>query len=164
MSFSASVLAVAAMAAALLIVPFGLPGVWVMVAILLVAVVGGAVPWATWVILVVAAGAAEVGEFWLLKTLGGRYGGSRKAFWGAILGGFIGLFVGVPIPLAGSIVAAFLGSFLGAAVVTLLETRSAGHATRVGWGILLARTASVVLKVGVGAVVLAVGAWELLLR
>jgi uncharacterized protein YqgC (DUF456 family) len=164
MSFTASVLAVAAMAAALLVVPLGLPGVWVMVAILLVATLLGAMPWVTWVIVAVAAGAAEVGELWLLKTLGSRYGGSRKAFWGAILGGFIGLFLGVPIPLAGSIVAAFLGSFLGAAIVTFLETRSAGHATRVGWGILLARTASVVLKVGTGAVVLAVGAWELLLR
>ena len=33
-----------------------------------------------------------------------------------------------------------------------------------GWGVLLARTAAVVLKVGTGALVLAVGAWELMLR
>lgn len=164
MSFTASVLAVVAMAVALLMVPFGLPGVWVMVAILFLAAILGAVPWAAWVIVAVVAAAAEAGEFWLLKTLGGRYGGSRRAFWGAILGGFAGLFLGAPIPLAGSVVAAFLGSFLGAAAVTFIETRSASHATRVGWGVLLARTAAVVLKVGTGAVVLAVGAWELMLR
>lgn len=164
MSLAASLVAIAVMAAALMIVPFGLPGVWVMIAVLATAVILGAVPWATWLILAGAAAAAEVGEFWLLEKLGGRYGGSRKAFWGAVLGGFVGLFVGIPIPLAGSILAAFLGSFVGAAVVTFVETSSAGQATRVGWGILLARTAAVVLKVGVGAVVLAVGAWELLIR
>jgi len=109
MSSVLPVLAAAVMAVALITIPFGLPGVWIMVGVLLV-----------------AAG------------------------------------VGLPVPLVGSIIAAFLGSFLGAAVVTLYETRSAGHATRVGWGVFLARLGSVVLKVGVGAVVLAVGVWELI--
>ena len=150
------------MAVALVTVPFGFPGVWIMVGVLLVAAVLGAVPWPTWAVLAVLAGAAEAGELWLLKKMGTRYGGSRRAFWGAILGGFAGLVVGLPVPLVGSVIAAFLGSFIGAAVVTLYETRSASQATRVGWGVFLARLGSVVLKVGVGVVVLAVGVWELI--
>ena len=162
MSSVLPVLASAVMALALITVPFGLPGVWIMVGVLLVAAVLGAVPWTTLLALGVLAGAAEAAEFWLLKKMGTRYGGSRRAFWGAILGGFAGLVVGLPVPLIGSVVAAFVGSFLGAAAVTLYETRSASHATRVGWGVFLARLGSVVLKVGVGAVVLAVGVWELI--
>jgi uncharacterized protein YqgC (DUF456 family) len=159
-----SLLAVVAMALALMTVPFGLPGVWFMVLVLLGGAVVGAVGWWAWIAVLVLAALAELAEFWILKSLGARYGGSRGAFWGAVVGGFAGIVVGLPVPLVGSVLAGFAGSFVGAAAVTLLETRSAGAASRVGWGVLLARTASAVLKVGVGVVVLAVGAWELLLR
>jgi uncharacterized protein YqgC (DUF456 family) len=162
MSILFSTLTVLALAAALATVPFGVPGVWLMTAILLAATLLGAVAWSTWLILAAATGAAELGELWLLRHFGQRYGGSRRAFWGAVVGGFVGLFVGIPIPLVGSIVAAFVGSFVGAALATFAETRSAGTSARVGWGTLLARTGAVMLKVGVGSVILAVGAWELL--
>jgi len=159
-----SLLAVVVMALALATVPFGVPGVWFMTVVLLVGAVLGSVAWWTWVALAALTAMAELAEFWILKSMGSRYGGSRGAFWGAIVGGFAGIFVGLPVPLVGSVLAGFAGSFVGAALVTLAQTRSAGTAGRVGWGVLLARTASAVLKVGVGVVVLAVGAWELLVR
>ena len=56
----------------------------------------GNLTWGTWLVLLLATGAAEVIEFVALKKVGERYGASRKAFWGAIIGGFLGLFVGVP--------------------------------------------------------------------
>ena len=162
MTAAFSIVAVLAMVAALGIVPFGLPGLWIMVGILLVGAVAGAVTWPTWMFATAVTGAAELGEYWLVGHFGDRYGGSRRAFWGALLGGFVGLFLGMPIPVIGSMVAAFVGSFVGAAAVTLLETRSATAATRVGWGVLLGRTGAVVLKVGVGSAVLALGTWAFL--
>ena len=159
-----SAAAIVGMVLALLLIPFGLPGVWIMVVILLAGALMGAVGWMPWALVLVATALAELAEFWLLKKLGTRYGGSRRAFWGAILGGFAGLFVGMPVPLVGSVLAGFVGSFAGAAAVTFAETASAHKAGRVGWGVVLARAGSVVLKVGVGVAVLAVGAWELLLR
>ena len=83
-------------------------------------------------------------------AFGRAYGGSRRAFWGAVAGGFLGIFVGLPIPLVGPVLTAFLGTFLGALLVTLVETRSLAGSTRVGWGMVLARTASVGLKMGTG--------------
>ena len=54
---------------------------------------------------------AEGLEWVLTGRFTRRYGGSRRASWGAILGGMIGAFVGVPVPIVGSIVGAFVGAF-----------------------------------------------------
>lgn len=151
------------LALAILLIPFGLPGAWVQVAVLAGATLAGWVAWITFGALASLVALSELGELAILRSLGRRYGGSRKAFWGAVAGGFLGLFVGVPVPVVGPIVTAFLGTFLGAGIVTWLETRSLERAGRVGWGVLLARTLAVGLKVGVAAVVLVVGATALFL-
>lgn len=151
------------LALAILLIPLGLPGAWIQVAVLTGAAVAGWVAWLTLAILAGLVALAELGEFLLLRSLGRRYGGSRKAFWGAVLGGFLGLFVGVPVPLIGPVITAFLGTFAGAGLVTWLETRSLEAAGRVGWGVVLARTLAVALKVGVATVVLTVGSAALFL-
>jgi len=56
----------------------------------------------------------------------------------------------------GPIVTAFVGTFVGAGLVTFLETRSVERSARVGWGLVLARTAAVALKVATA--VLLIGA------
>ena len=94
-------------------------------------------------------------ELLVVSRFGRAYGGSRRAFWGAVIGGMAGLFVGVPVPLVGPVITAFVGTFLGAGVVTLVETRSIGRSARVGWGVVLARTVAVALKVGVSVAVIA---------
>jgi hypothetical protein len=63
----------------------------------------------------------------------------------------------------GPVLAGLVGTFAGAAAVTLAETRSLGRASRVGWGVLLARILAVALKVGVGMAVLAVGGGAVIL-
>ena len=145
------------MVGALVVIPFGLPGVWIMVLLLLAGTLSGTLAWGTWFFLVGLAFVAELGEFWILKRMGDRYGASKSAFWGAILGGLVGVIVGTPIPLVGSVVAGFLGTFLGAGAVTLWESRSVGAASRVGLGVLVARTLAIGLKIGVGVVVLLLG-------
>jgi hypothetical protein len=84
-----------------------------------------------------------------------RYGGSRRAGWGAIIGGMVGAFMGVPVPIVGSIVGAFLGSFLGAFIFEWSGTRDHSHATRVAWGALLGRAAAAATKVAIGLVMAA---------
>ena len=157
MTLAVALVVVLFMAAALLAIPLGLPGVWIMVLLLLAGTFTGALSWTIWLFLVGLALVAEVGEFWILKRMGDRYGASRWAFWGAILGGLVGVIVGTPVPVIGSLVAGFLGTFIGAGLVTLWESRSIGEASRVGVGVLLARTLAIGLKIGVGVVVLVVG-------
>lgn len=152
---------VALMALSILLIPIGLPGLWVLVALVGIGAWLGEV--AGWVLLLSVALAAlgELAEWLIVRNMNLRYGGSPRAFWGAIAGGMIGVMVGTPIPIVGSIVAGFLGSFLGAALVTWRELDDLDAARRVGWGVLLARVFSVALKVGVAVVILVLGgvAW-----
>ena len=154
---------VVVMALSILLIPLGLPGLWIMVALVLLGAVLGEV--SAWVVLVTVglAALAELAEWLVVSRLNLRYGGSPRAFWGAIIGGMAGVLVGVPIPVVGSVVAGFLGSFLGAALVTYHELGDVAAARRVGWGVLVARTLAVALKVGVAVVVLVLGgaAWVL---
>jgi uncharacterized protein YqgC (DUF456 family) len=163
MSVVIEILVLLAMAGSLLLIPLGLPGLWIAVALILGLTVWGKLSWTFLLLSLLAAGAAEAGELAVVRAFGKRYGGSSRAFWGAVVGGMAGLFVGVPIPLVGPLVTAFLGSFLGAGLVTWLQTRSLRRSGRVGWGIVLARTAAVALKVAVGVALVAAAALAMLL-
>lgn len=154
----------ALMALSILLIPLGLPGLWVLVALVgLGAWLGELSAWVV-VAAVALAAAAELAEWLIVRSMNLRYGGSPRAFWGAIVGGMIGVLVGAPIPVAGSVVAGFLGSFLGAALITYYELRDVGAAHRVGWGVLLARTLSVGLKVAAAVVILVIGATAWIVR
>ena len=150
----ASLLAFVIMAAALLLIPLGLPGLWIMVATLLLLAVGGLASYGLALSAAVAVLVVEGAEWIILKRMGAAYGGSKRAFWGAIVGGMAGLFFGLPVPIVGPLAAAFLGTFVGALAVTWWETRSLARSVRVGWGVVLARAVAVGLKVGTGLVIL----------
>jgi len=141
--------------AGLALVALGLPGLWVMVA----AVVGfGALTGfkgigvVTIVVVVVLAAIAEVIEAWLGFGLARRYGGSKRAGWGALLGGLVGAIVGVPVPVIGSVIGAFVGSFVGAVVFEYSKS-DAGTAVKAGWGALVGRAAATAAKTAVGLVI-----------
>ncbi len=149
----------------LLLVPLGLPGLWVMV----LGVLGYG--WLTDFqsvgigIMALVAGLAllgEVVEWWCGFRLAARYGGSPRAGWGALIGGLVGAAFGVPVPLVGSVIGAFLGSFAGAA---LLEYSQAGNphvAARAGWGAVLGRAAGAAAKIALGLVLAIVGIFSAL--
>lgn len=149
---------------ALLATPIGLPGNWIMVAVLAVSAVAGRVGAFTVIAAIALAGLAELAEFFVVQKLNVRYGGSRRAFWGAILGGIAGVMMGMPVPIIGSVIAGFIGSFVGAAIVTLFETRAYNTAARVGWGVLLGRMLAAAAKTGAGVVILVLGVAALVLR
>lgn len=157
-------LGVLVMVAALFLIPLGMPGTWVMMAVLLAGLLFGTVSGAVFALLLTLATGAELVEFLLVRRMNLRYGGSNRAFWGALAGGLIGVLVGAPVPLIGPVVAGLAGSFVGAALVTLAETRQLTSAGRVGWGVVLGRILSAVVKTGAGIVILVLGAGALILR
>jgi len=143
----------------LLLIPLGLPGIWLMVgaAIGYDALVGGdPIGWVTIVATAVLATVAEVIEFSLSARYTRKYGGSRRAGWGAIIGGIIGAIVGVPVPIIGSVIGAFVGSFAGALVAEYTRREAtAGTATRVATGALIGRVVAAAMKTGIGTVIAA---------
>ena len=103
----AGVLLVAAIVLGLLMIPFGLPGTLVIFAAALcyyLLVPGGAIGLTTVIVMGALMIVAEGLEWVLTSKFTKRYGGSRRAGWGAIIGGMVGAFLGVPVPVVGSIV------------------------------------------------------------
>ncbi len=146
-----------ALAGGLVLIPLGLPGLWVMLgaALLHWALVplGGIGVWT-----LAGAGAlvvvAEVLEFSLSARYTRKYGGSRRASWGAVIGGLAGAVVGMPVPVVGSILAAFAGAFLGALVAEWSVARpERGAPVQVATGALVGRVVAAAVKVGIGVVV-----------
>jgi len=141
------------------LIVLGLPGLWIMVATAVtynLIVPGDPIGWFTLVAVGVLALVAELLEFTMAGKYARKYGGSRRAGWGAIIGGMIGAFVGVPVPIIGPVIGAFVGSFLGALVAELTAGSGARDATRVAKGALIGRVVSTVLKVGIG---FTIGIW-----
>ena len=139
----------------LVMIPFGMPGTLVMFAAALcykLLVPQGGIGWPTVVIVGAMMAIAEVLEWSLAARFARRYGGSKRAGWGAAIGGMVGAFMGVPIPVVGPIVGAFAGAFAGALLFELGGGTGGGTATRVAWGALLGRVVAAGLKMGIGIV------------
>ena len=149
----------------LLLVPLGLPGLWVMVVTIL------AYGWLTdfrslsvavIAIVVALALVGEIIESWLGFRFAKRYGGSSRSGWGALVGGIVGAIMGVPIPVIGSVIGAFLGSFIGAALFEYSASRRLGVATRAGWGSVVGRAAAAAAKIGLGVIIAVIAAFAAL--
>jgi len=143
----------------LVLIVLGLPGLWIMVASAVtynIVVPGEPIGWVTLAGVLVLAFIAEVLEFTLTGQYARKYGGSRRAGWGAIIGSIVGALVGVPVPIVGPVIGAFIGSFAGALIAELTGGSSAGDATRVAKGALIGRAVSTALKIGIGFMI---GIW-----
>jgi uncharacterized protein YqgC (DUF456 family) len=153
----------------LLLVPLGLPGLWVMLGATLVywmAVPTGSVGLITLLVVGVMVVLAEVLEFTIAGRYARQYGGSTRASVGAMLGGIVGAVVGVPVPVIGSMVGAFAGAFAGALLAELTVPKAVrGEPLRVAKGALWGRAVAAAVKTGFGvAIVVWVGAAALLSR
>jgi uncharacterized protein YqgC (DUF456 family) len=157
---TATILLLAGLLIGLLLVPLGLPGLWIMlgatVAHWILVPTGAIGP----VIVGVSAAlviTAEVLEFTIAGRYARQYGGSRRASIGAMLGGVIGAIMGVPVPVVGSMIGAFAGAFAGALVGELSVNRTErGEPVRVARGALLGRVVAAAVKTGIGIAVFAV--------
>ncbi len=146
--------------ASLLMVPLGLPGIWVMIA----AAIGHdmlvpTTPIGWWAIggAIGLGAVAEYFEFSLASRYAKKYGGSRRAGWGAIVGGFVGAIMGVPVPIIGSLIGAFAGAFVGALIAEYTRRdATTGTATRVATGALIGRVVAAAMKTGIATAIAAV--------
>jgi uncharacterized protein len=153
---------VCACVAGLVLIPFGLPGLWVI--LLGILAYGWRTDYASmspWFIglAIALAFLGEVIESWVGFRFARRYGGSRRAGWGALVGGLIGAVMGVPVPIIGSVIGGFVGAFVGAAVFEYAGGRQSGGAVKAGWGAVLGRAAAAGLKIALGVVMTAGALW-----
>jgi uncharacterized protein len=144
----------------LALIPLGLPGLWVIV--LGVLGFGWLTDFRTLGIGLIVAilGLALMGEAveaYVGFRFAQRYGGSRRAGWGALVGGLVGAIVGVPVPVIGSVIGGFVGAFLGAAAFEYSVARHSEGAVRAGWGAVLGRALAAGVKMGVGVVIVVMG-------
>src|SRR3982750_364210 len=91
-------------------------------------------------------------EWVLTSRFTRKYGGSKRAGWGAILGGMVGAFMGVPVPIVGSVIGAFVGAFVGAFIGEWSRGSGHGVSTRVAWGAFIGRVTAAAVKVAIGLV------------
>jgi uncharacterized protein len=159
---AAVLLLIAAGLSGLLLIPFGLPGLW----LILLGIIGYG--WLTdfetlsvgfLVAAIALALLGEVLESWIGFRFARRYGGSRRAGWGALVGGLVGAIIGVPVPVVGSVVGGFVGAFVGAALFEYSRARQSGVAAKAGWGAVLGRAAAAGLKMAIGIVMVATSLW-----
>lgn len=138
---------------ALVAIPLGLPGTWLQVAAAAVATWATGRPIGGLLVLVALAVVGEIAELLSGQWGARRFGGSPRAAWGALLGGFAGLFVGTPVPIVGSLVMSFVGTFVGAIVGEMWGRRRMAPELRVALGAVLGRALGTAAKLGVGFVI-----------
>lgn len=158
-----ALLGIGIMVVSLFLIPIGLPGIWIMILVVAAGTWAGAIHWLVFLGLLGLALAAELVEWAAVDRLGRRYGGTRRTFWGALLGGIVGAVAGSPVPVVGTLLGVLVGTFAGATLVTWHELRDHGGALRAGWGSMLGRAVAVALKVATGLVILVAGGAALLL-
>ena len=75
----------------------------------------------------------ELGEFLASMLTAKKAGASKRAMWGAFIGGFAGMFIfTIPLPLIGTIIGAVVGCFLGAVIGELTAHDDIRQGIRVG--------------------------------
>lgn len=155
----ALVLLTAVLVLSLILIALGLPGLWVMIAsAVMYNILVGSTPigWFTLIAVGVLAAIAEIIEWTLSGKFARKYGGSRRASWGAVIGGTVGAILGFPLPIVGPLIGAFAGSFIGALVGELSSGGTHREATKVAWGALVGRVAATAMKMAIGA---AIASW-----
>jgi uncharacterized protein YqgC (DUF456 family) len=159
------IILILSMPAGLIAVVLGLPGTW------LILITSALYSWLTGFSVITyqmllgflgLAVAAEALEFWSGLWGARRYGGSKKAMLGTLIGGLTGAIVLSPMLFGfGTLVGAFLGAFAGGFIVTYLEQRKMSEAMRVGWGGLLGRVFAMVFKGAAVVTMIGVDVWAI---
>jgi uncharacterized protein YqgC (DUF456 family) len=152
----ALLLLTAVLVASLAMIALGLPGLWVMIASAVgynVLLGGSPISWFSLVAITILGLIAEWIEFTMSGKYARKYGGSRRAGWGAMLGGVVGAFMGFPVPIVGPVIGAFVGSFVGALLGELSVGSSGGASAKAATGAVIGRAVATAIKIAVGCAV-----------
>ena len=147
------------MGAGLIMIPFGLPGVGII--LLSIGIYSfatrfsAAVSFNLLILFCVLTLFAETADNWLMALGARKFGASRAAVWlsfvGAILGSvLLGPLLALVMGILGPFVGAFAGSFLIVFLYEYLRKKQVKEALRAGWGTVLGRTAGIILKMAIG--------------
>lgn len=143
----------------IIIIPFGVPGTFIIVANALV--YGwftnfAEVTWKFIGILLLISVLVEVVEFFMGAAAAAKYGASKLGMFGAIIGGLFGAIWLTPLsPIVGTIFGAFLGAFAGAALFEYFGSKDRQKALRAGFGAFLGSVGGKLTKIA-AAVAMAV--------
>ncbi|PCJ55548.1 MAG: hypothetical protein COA70_00190 [Planctomycetota bacterium] len=136
----------------LLLIPFSLPGNWIIAAAGLLGPTLG-LGWTPLLVLLAAAAVAEILELLLATKTAKRAGAGKSGQWGAFFGGIVGAIFAtpfIPIPILGTLIGAAAGAFGGAVLFEIVfANRESRHLMGIGFGaffgILLGKGAKMVL-------------------
>jgi uncharacterized protein len=144
----------------LLVVVFGLPGTWLMVASTAL------FAWWKWdqgifskwtlILIVLLAVLGELIEFFAGVAGAKKTGGSRRGALGALIGALVGAVVGtilIPVPVLGTLIGSCLGAAAGAWGFELLGGRKMPQAVNVGVGAGIGRFLGTFLKFILGLLI-----------
>ena len=140
-------------------IPFGFPGTWIIAAaatVYKVSVADSGIGWFTVGVMFALSIVSAIIEMSLSARYAKKYGGSRRAGWGAIIGGMVGAILGVPIPVVGSVIGAFVGAFVGAFAFEMTAGTDTAGSTKVATGAMIGRIVGAAMNVAIG---LAMGVW-----
>jgi len=143
----------------MVMIPFGLPGTFLQIAAALVLALssGGVLMAWYWVVLFLVLALLGEGIEFLSGQWGARkFGGSKQAAWGALIGGLCGAIFGgvlIPIPVVGSLLASFIGTFAGAIIGQMREEKMKALNLRVGVGAVIGRAIGVAFKLFIALVI-----------
>lgn len=142
---------------ALLSTMLGIPGIWVLVAVVLAIALITHFSMITWPVLllcVVLAVLGEIVESFLGVAVVAKKGGGKLGLLGTFIGALLGVILGAPVvPPVGSIVFGFVGAFAGAVLGEYIAYRNLDSAVRIGFWAFLGRGMAIAVKFGLGLIV-----------
>lgn len=149
------IILVIGMLVGLAVIPFGLPGVVIiLISTLIYAILTGfsaGVGVFFFIVQCFLTVIAETADNWLTVLGARRFGASKASMWLSLLGGLSGaLLIGGPAALLlgplGPLVGGFAGAFLIVFGYERFHGKNTREALRAGWGTFLGRTAGILLK------------------
>ena len=138
------------------VIPFGIAGTFIIVAdAFIYGLITGfesiTLPFAG-LLLAIALGVELIEEL-LSAFMAKRFGGSKWAMAGAVIGGFFGAIIGTPVaPILGTLLGGFLGAFIGAFLLEWIHCQDFTRALHVGIGAFFGAVGGKITKVVVAVI------------
>lgn len=145
---------------------FSLPANWIMLGLFALAAVleRHAVGVGMWTVLVLVAVVGEAAEWFLQDREARRAGASTQGSVAAMAGALVGAIVGAPIAFGlGALLGAALGAYAGCLLAEVARGVHFAQASSAAWGAMRGRVGGMVVKMSLGAGMLALmllGLWE----